>query len=252
MDDIRRPHQPQRRDYTTPPQRPHHSPAPHHHAPQPAHQDFAPAPSQPAAEPHIYHRPAESTPPSRPEPVPAHAHEHQAAHQAALPRRSRHRGLKITALVIAPFIIAGIFAAGYSLKSSKDTNTIPASIVKQANFDLFFPSPMPPGYLYMKDTATFQIGQVFYKFSNNRKRVTVNEQPMPATKPNFSLLNGYEQFSSPVGQAAVGSTLGESTAYVLAGGTLITMNTSGGVSKDELKTAINNLKNIGQNPQKNG
>jgi hypothetical protein len=29
------------------------------------------------------------------------------------------------------------------------------------------------------------------------------------------------------------------------------MNTSGGVSQDELKTAVNNLKNIGRNP-KNG
>lgn len=101
----------------------------------------------------------------------------------------------------------------------------------------------------MKDTATFQIGQVYYKFSNGKKRVTVTEQPMPSQKPDLSLLHGYIQFDSPVGQAAVGNNLGESQAVVLTPTTVITMNSIGGVSTDELRTAVSNLKNIGQNPQ---
>lgn len=109
---------------------------------------------------------------------------------------------------------------------------------------------MPAGYIYMKDTATFQIGQVFYKFANGKKKVTVNEQPLTQNKPDLSLLAGYTLFDSPVGKAAVGTNLGEPTAVVVTDTTVITMNSIGGVSRQDLTSAINNLKNIGQRNQK--
>lgn len=102
----------------------------------------------------------------------------------------------------------------------------------------------------MKDTATFQVGQVFFKFSNSaNKRVTVNEQPLPNPAPKIDL-PGYTVFDSKVGKASVGSNFGISTGEVIAGKTLITLNTSGGVTQDELKTAINNLQVIGLSSDK--
>jgi hypothetical protein len=76
--------------------------------------------------------------------------------------------------------------------------------------------------------------------------VTVNEQPLPETKPDLNLLAGYTQFDSPAGKAAIGMDLGEPAAVVVTPTTVITMHCVGGVSKDDLKTAVNNLKNIGQ------
>lgn len=105
---------------------------------------------------------------------------------------------------------------------------------------------MPAGYTYMKDTATFQIGQVYYKFSDGRKRVTVKEEPIADTKPNLNLLAGFTQFDSPIGKAAIGTSVGQPTAVIVTNTTVITMNTFGGVSQNDLRTAINNLKNIGQ------
>lgn len=140
----------------------------------------------------------------------------------------------------------GLFALGYFLKGSSASDGIPAKITKQANYDLYFPSPMPAGYTYMKDTATFQIGQVYYKFSDGRKRVTVKEEPIADTKPNLNLLAGFTQFDSPIGKAAIGTSVGQPTAVIVTNTTVITMNTFGGVSQNDLRTAINNLKNIGQ------
>jgi hypothetical protein len=252
MDDIRRPQHLKRRDYTAPsgrpaaPSPPHHPPnhpSPHHqpHTPQQSPHHFSNHNAQPAAPAPIY--PAH-------EPL-VHPHQDQSPQAVAAPApaqsRSRNKISKKLTIVIAILLAAAaIFGAGYLLKGSNDSNGIPASITRQVNYDLYFPSPMPPGYIYMKDTATFQIGQVFYKFANGKKRVTVNEQPMPETKPNLNLLAGYTQFQSAVGKAAIGTSVGEPTAVVLTPTTIITMHCIGGVSQDDLKTAIGNLKNIGQ------
>lgn len=167
-------------------------------------------------------------------------------------KSKRKPKVKPTLIVGIVLAAAAIFGAGYLLKSSSASSAekgIPASITRQVNYSLYFPSPMPHGYTYMKDTATFQIGEVFYKFSNGRKRVTVKEEPINGNKPDLNLLVGYTRLNTPVGQAAVGTSVGQPTAVVVTKTTVITMNTIGGVSQNDLKVAINNLKDIGQNPR---
>jgi hypothetical protein len=239
MDDIRRPQQPTRRDYALPghlpppqqqphPQSMHHSAGQHlaHPQPLPVH----PQPEPPA--------PAEY---QRTQPLPP-------IHQEKPRTRNNHKLFTIGAGAL--LAAAAIFGAGWMLKgNSSDPNTIPASVVRRVNYSLYFPSPMPPGYSYMKDTATFQIGQIYFKFAAGSKRVTVMEQPMPGKKPDLSLMSGFSQFNSSIGKAAVGDNLGQATAVVLTPTTVITLHTVGGVGQDELKTAINNMKNIGQNPK---
>lgn len=145
---------------------------------------------------------------------------------------------------------ASLLYFGWSLRASTSGNGISEKIIQQAPFTVYFPSPMPPGYTYMKDTATFQIGQVFFKFSDGgNKRVTVNEQPLPDPAPKIDL-PGYTVFDSKVGKASVGANFGVTAGEVIAGKTLITLNTSGGVTQDELKSAINNLKVIGLSSDK--
>lgn len=250
MDDIRRPQHLKRRDYAIPagrppvrahPQSPHQPSRPHHSIPH-HHPQANPYP-QPITTP-VHHQ-APATPPPRVD------QPHQPIQPATTRVHSKRLKLSGKAMsIIAAVIVAGaaIFGAGYLLKGSNDSKGIPASITRQVNYDLYFPSPMPGGYIYMKDTATFQIGQVFYKFANGKKRVTVNEQPMSDPKPNLSKLPGYTQFQSPVGPAAIGSDLGEPTAVVLTPTTVITMHCVGGVNSGDLKTAVNNLKDIGQKP----
>jgi hypothetical protein len=244
MDDIRRPQHLKRRDYSIPTERP--PAAPPLPNPQPAHTrtpHHAPAqPPTPNVHPHYHPAQVEY---QQPQPSAEHNHTHPKA--AAPARKKRRLSAKIITITAGILLAAlAIFGAGYLLKGSSDSNTIPATITRQVNYDLYFPSPMPGGYTYMKDTATFQIGQVYYKFANGKKRVTVNEQPLPETKPDLNLLAGYTQFDSPAGKAAIGMDLGEPAAVVVTPTTVITMHCVGGVSKDDLKTAINNLKNIGQ------
>ena len=243
MDDIRRPQRPDRRDYALPgrPAAPHHSPhrpVPDHYQPLPARPQPTPAYHQaPAPQPH--HNPVAYPPPQH---QPIVHHQPQTHHKT-----SRRFSKKLSVVVAVIIAAAAVFGAGYMLKGSSPQTGIPSSITRQVNYSLYFPSPMPPGYIYMKDTATFQIGQVFYKFADGNKRVTVKEEPMPQTKPNLSLLIGYTQFSTPNGRAAIGSSFGQAVAVVVTPSTVITMNSVGGVSQNELRDAVNNLKNIGLN-----
>lgn len=105
---------------------------------------------------------------------------------------------------------------------------------------------MPSGYGYMKDTATFQIGEVFFKFSNGKKKVTVKEEATPDPAPNLSLYTGYNQYDLPIGKAVIGKSLGEPVAIVLTTHTVITLNGVGGTTPDDLLSAAKNLQIIGQ------
>jgi len=230
-------------------------------APGQAYQEPAPAPATPV--PHF--APAQPPPrqtyepppvphrqPNTYDPLPApYAPAPRPAPQAVGPTAAKRRRLpKPLVAIITVLLASALFAGGYSLKSADASEGIPNKIIKQVSYELYFPSPMPAGYTYMKDTATFQIGQVFYKFSNGNKRVTVKEEPLPQPRPDLSLYKGYAVYTSAVGKTAIGLTFGQPTAIVLAGSTVITLNTSGSVSQDELKTAIDNLKNIGKNTDK--
>ncbi|MBX4190532.1 hypothetical protein KW794_00390, partial [Candidatus Saccharibacteria bacterium] len=185
MDDIRRPQHLKRRDYSIPANRPvapPHRHEPHHASHQPAahHRDQ----HQELTANNQYSQPKPQTFQPQPEVPTYHQPSHQAHHQTASAthaptKRFRLSGKSISVAMGVLIAAAAIFGAGYLLKGSNDSKGIPASIARQVNYDLYFPSPMPSGYIYMKDTATFQIGQVFYKFANGKKRVTVNEQPMP-------------------------------------------------------------------------
>jgi hypothetical protein len=277
MDDIRRPQQPQRRDYTTPtPQRrPEPAAQQPSNAPLPSNQ-VSPATPPSYNSPSLYQAPPQNSydqpsipisqpqyqPPQpqyqssttpQPEPEPQfyrpgpynpQSQPPQPQPKGEAKKTKKSPVLKILTAMVVLVTGASLVYFGYFLKSSTSGNSIPPKIVQQAGFPVYFPSPMPNGYTYMKDTATFQIGQVFYKFANGSKRVTVNEQPLPEQPPKLDL-PGYQQFNATVGKATVGATYGVSSAEVIAGKTLISLNSSGGVTQDELKAAINSLKNIG-------
>ena len=240
MDDIRPRQGLERRDYTAPVRRPAvHAPRPE---PRP---DHPPIPAQPAPVPE-YHRP-----PLQPVATPHHHRPavHQQPQHHSQNSAKKRLGKRYFGVAAALVLAIGLFTAGYIFKSKAPVNSLPQSVVAKANFNVYFPSPMPSGYIYVKKTATFQIGDVFFRFANGLKSVTVREEPLPAKKPDLSLYKGYTTFSSDTGQAAMGTSFGQPVAVVVTPTTVITFNTSGGVSPRDLKSAINNLHNIGSSNQ---
>jgi homoaconitase/3-isopropylmalate dehydratase large subunit len=137
-----------------------------------------------------------------------------------------------------------VVAAFYLLKPSKSKAVLPADLAKQASFRLYYPSPLPPGYTYNQTIATFVNGQAYYEISQGAKHIIVREQSTSASSLDLSSLSSPSDVKTALGKAAVGINTGQTAALVLAGSTLITVNSNGHVPQADMTTFINNLQNL--------
>jgi hypothetical protein len=243
MDDIRQP-QNQRRDFAMrhrthqpanqPPEP--QPPVEHHHqhpqAPQPAHQPPA-APAYYDSEPQL---PAEEP-----------AYEHYSApnaesrpHQAAKKRRLPLISVKYLAAGLVLLILLG--TAGYILsRPAKKTGFSVNDLAKKSTFGFYYPQPLPQGYTYVEQINAFQNGQAYFMLGNGAKHIVFHEEAASGELDNKSITNAHS-VNTPVGKAVIGTTAGQPAARVLAGSTLVSVNTTGSVPAADLVRAINQLK----------
>lgn len=253
MDDFRRRYDAPRRDYGLParppapaqPVNPSNPPVP-----QPHHQ--TPHRQQPAHHPEHTSRPQASTdsfssPDFLEQPIPRHTPAPQPAHHPAPAKPRAKLNSKPLKLVAAALVLIIAPLAVYHLSSAPKIKTVlPADLAKQANFSLYYPSPLPAGYVYEKTLGTYKNGQAYYMFSKGSRHIIVREQPVGSKPTDLSLLGGISRFSSPIGKAAIGTDTGQTAAIVATDTTLITINSNGYVPKDDITSAINNMEIINE------
>lgn len=234
MDDFRRRYDVPRRDYGLPPEQ--------------AGVPSRPQPSQPPSSP--YPQPAAPPPRSTESiyaPPPA---EHQAPYQAdhhrpvPHPKSERRFGSKKLWIIIGLALVVVVVLAVFLSRPAKPKVILPADLAKQASFSLYYPSPLPAGYVYDGNVSTFLNGQAYYEISKGTKHIVVREQASSAKSLDLSSLSKPVQVKTALGQAAVGVNTGETAALVLAGATLITINSSGQISQADVASFINNLQNL--------
>jgi hypothetical protein len=252
MDDIRRP-DPQRRDYSlpranyTPSANPSALPAVQPEAqapPQPI--QMAPAPAAPVPQPPITPVISDSSPdytPAPPQdvvrtPYQAPAPQPQPAPQ---PRAKvvHFFPYKYVAAAVAVLLILG--AAGYFVsRPAKKTGLSADQLAKKSAFSFYYPQPVPSGYTYITEQNAFQDGQAYFMIGKGNKHIVFHEQT--GSQLAAASLSKPVTIQTPGGKAVVGMVAGQPAAKVLAGSTLISVNTTGGVSQDDVKTAVQSLK----------
>jgi hypothetical protein len=245
MDDIRRPYRGERRDYALPtpahPSRPNAEPvrpaAPQplpHHPHQPYH--------QPHHQPTHHPQPAHHQPQPYPQTMPR---QHPAP--AAAPIRHKRRlklGLNLP-VIIATVLAAAAVLGGYMLlKPAKPVNSTPAQLAQKASFSFYYPQPLPAGYSYIQTINTFQDGQAYYMLGNGRRHLIIRERQSASKNLDLSSLEKPQTFMVTGGKAAIGTTAGEASGMVLAGSTLISINSTGNVPPDDIQAVIYNFKTI--------
>ncbi len=235
MDDIRRPHH-QRRDFAMrhrphqPPPSPN-SPAPGpapapaipHHTPAAVPQDgLAPAAASETGYEH-YGRPA-----PRPNLQPA-------AKKKLLPKiRPRYAAAGLAAVLL-------IAAGAYLLtRPAQKSGFSVAQLAKKSAFSFYYPQPLPNGYAYVTKINAFQGGQAYFMLANGSKHIIFREQA--AGGQTTGGLSGSHNIRSAAGTAAIGTQAGQPAAKVLAGSTLISINTTGSVPSADLTWVIDSLK----------
>ena len=246
MDDIRR-SDPQRRDYSLP--RSSYSPPPNPSAPsepvQPTPRiEVSPAPAQnqyptpvgtaPVAEPASV-EPSEVVrtpyqPPAAPQPQ---------ADASPRPKITHFFPYKYVAAGLAILLVLG--ATGYLVtRPAKKTGFTAAELAKKSTFSFYYPQPAPSGYSYITEQNAFQDGQAYFMIGKGNKHIVFHEQA--GSQLAATSLSKPETIQTAAGQAVVGTVAGQPAAKVLAGSTLISVNTTGGVSQSDVTAAVKTLK----------
>jgi len=142
---------------------------------------------------------------------------------------------------LAVLLILG--AAGYFVtRPAKKAGFTADQLAKKSTFSFYYPAPMPSGYSYVTEQNAFQDGQAYFMIGKGGKHIVFHEKQSNQTAISPASLAKSQKINTSVGTAVIGSVAGQPAANVLAGSTMISINTTGGVTQDEVKAAVKSLK----------
>jgi hypothetical protein len=229
MDDMRGRYRVPRRDYSqpdSPPQPPVHESLRHAYRPAPS--------SKPEPEP-------------QPSPVPVHqpaAVHHTAERPHRHPKNHRvFKKLLIILLILA--VLGGSGAWAYPKYINPDP--FPKAVQSSANFLLFYPSKLPPGYSVNKSSIELNDGKLTYNANNGDKKLVFTSQKVSASLniQDFTkqYLTNSQQFTTKYGSAVVGKNQDRYLGILVANDTWMIVSTnSTAVTSGDISLAIQNLK----------
>jgi hypothetical protein len=134
----------------------------------------------------------------------------------------------------AGLAVAAIAVVGVVLLVNRNGNALPTAVTKQVSYPLYFPSPMPLGYIYQAGSATVSNGIINYKLVNGvGSTVVVSEQVTPPDPPILTKLAGFTSLSTDAGTAAVGTaSTKQPLAIIVSNTTLITITGQANMPSD--------------------
>jgi hypothetical protein len=131
-------------------------------------------------------------------------------------------------------VLAILACAGTIILLLENTSPLPGSVTKHALFPLYYPSPVPDGYSYMRGSATIENGILFYALGTNNKSndIRISEQAVPAAPPDLNHIAGFTTMQTLAGNTAIGTSLNKPMAIILSNTTLITITGSKSTPSD--------------------
>ena len=182
-----------------------------------------------------------TTAPSRP--GPERLPEPQSQQISLENQRHRRLGLWSGFALAVVLAITGSFLFFYM---HYNNSPLPASITKNASFPVYYPSPLPTGYTYKKNSAKLESGIVFFALQNAGDTVTISEQAVPPNPPDLTHLTGFTDFQTIAGDTAVGTSLGKPIAITLSNTTLITITGARTVPSDVIAAMAKTMTSLPQ------
>ena len=142
--------------------------------------------------------------------------------------------------VVIIVVILGLFLHGRS------HDPLPAAIKKEANFTLYYPKQLPPGFHFDEAKYDPSTKVVTYDYTNSAgNKIYFSLQPKPANF-NFDAFNkkqlsGAHQIDTPVGTATIGILEQETVSSVVTDKTWLLIGAGEKVSLDQLEQASKSL-----------
>lgn len=155
--------------------------------------------------------------------------------------------LTLVAIVVFMALLLGIGALIVFL-GSHPRGALPEQTVKAAGFPVYYPSPVPTGFIYQKDSARIDHRVLFFTLQQGNDSINVSEQAATSTPPDFSAIqkdnNSFKTLSVIAGQAIYGTYQGIPVAIVLTNTTLVTISGTKNFPIDAIAKTAQNLSSL--------
>lgn len=147
------------------------------------------------------------------------------------------------------FIFIGLVGIGaYYYFVMARNNPIPASVQSAVSLPLYYPEKLPEGYILDENSYTVS-GEIvtFHAVNQQNRKLIFTIQPRPPTFdfPTFYQkgLSSTEQFTTPVGQAAIGKAQTKLIGNLVTETSWVIVSADNDkVSSDDLRLILNNLR----------
>lgn len=158
----------------------------------------------------------------------------------------RRRRLVVSILAVVTVLAVG--GGAYWLLANRHTSPLPREIVAQANFPVYFPSPVPTGYALKADSAGGDSDTVYYtlRSATNGHTITVTMQAIPSGFDAAKIIG-----SSPIPTTITPTgtlynlSIGGSTKYMLVSDeTLFFITSAKAIATKDINAIANNFARI--------
>lgn len=110
----------------------------------------------------------------------------------------------------------------------------PPNLASQLSYPVYFANGAPNDYNYKIASEKIEANILFYTMTNGKKNIFVTEQAKPATAIKLNSLPKHSPLPVSIGNAVVGTGLGNPSVVIITPTTLIQITSNKGVSNADV------------------
>lgn len=158
--------------------------------------------------------------------------------------QKRHRKFKLTGALFCFLLIAGSIGWVYLHRAAKPDNPIQESLLANLTYDVYYPRSLPSQYSFKPESASLDLGILFFKISWQDKEILFIQQPRPESDLGLQTAVGLDKIDTPLGLAYVGKNNASPIAVLATDKTLINITGTSDVPADVINGIVKNLVKI--------
>ena len=149
------------------------------------------------------------------------------------------------ALSIAIMVLLVVSVIGYVVwpRAENDLGSALQPIAQKMAFPIYYPSPLPSGYVFKPTSLSVSSGIVVFALQNGKASIAFTEQAKPLSF-DFNQLSGTDEFRTPLGQAYILDFQSRTTGSVVTNKTWIVVNAMPAIGADKMREILNTLTSI--------
>ena len=154
---------------------------------------------------------------------------------------------KKPSIVVLAVVLCCVIGFGVYLAIPKHHSPpLPLDITAGLPYPVYYAKEATNGYSLQPGTAKVKSGILFYTLANHNKKIFITEQNAPSTQVNLKSLPKYTSLDVPIGQAVLGTGLGNPSIVVIAPQSLIELTSNKGVTRSDIISVAQSLVQVQQ------